>query len=128
MTTDNFCFYLQNRLIQTSQTGGQWYSDTSRFSIPWTKLNKNRQRQATTFLSVVVSASNRTVSLPHPTRFLTLRNVTAKLSAAADIFEVEILFYFIHFLLDKKRRSSPPAAALTPSIELSSRAEHGDNV
>jgi hypothetical protein len=32
---DNFCFYLQNRLIQTSQTGGQWYSDTSPFSIPW---------------------------------------------------------------------------------------------
>jgi hypothetical protein len=23
MTTDNFCFNLQNRLIQTSQTGGQ---------------------------------------------------------------------------------------------------------
>jgi hypothetical protein len=22
MTTDNFCFYLQNTLIQTSQTGG----------------------------------------------------------------------------------------------------------
>jgi hypothetical protein len=35
MTTDNFCFYLQSRLIQTSQTGGQWYSDTSYFSIPW---------------------------------------------------------------------------------------------
>jgi hypothetical protein len=35
MTTDIFCFYLQNRLIQTSQTGGQWYSDTSPFSIPW---------------------------------------------------------------------------------------------
>jgi hypothetical protein len=34
MTTDNFCFYLQNRLIQTSQTGGQCYSDTSPFSIP----------------------------------------------------------------------------------------------
>ncbi len=32
MTTDNF---LQNRLIQTSQTGGQLYSDTSPFSIPW---------------------------------------------------------------------------------------------
>ncbi len=28
MTTDNFCFYLQNRLIQTSQTGGQQYSVT----------------------------------------------------------------------------------------------------
>ena len=35
MTTDNFCFYLLNRLIQTSQKGGQWYSDTSPFSIPW---------------------------------------------------------------------------------------------
>ncbi len=35
MTTDNFCFYLQNQLIQTSQTGGQQYSDTSPFSIPW---------------------------------------------------------------------------------------------
>ncbi len=34
-TSDNSCFYLQNRLIQTSQTGGQWYSDTSPFSIPW---------------------------------------------------------------------------------------------
>ncbi len=34
ITTDNFCFYLQNRLIQTSQTGGQQYSDTSPFSIP----------------------------------------------------------------------------------------------
>jgi len=28
MTTDHFCFCLQNRLIQTSQTGGQQYSDT----------------------------------------------------------------------------------------------------
>ncbi len=27
MTMDNFCFYLQNRLIQTTQTGGQWYSE-----------------------------------------------------------------------------------------------------
>jgi hypothetical protein len=34
MTTEFFCFYLQHRLIQTSQTGGQWYSDTSPFSIP----------------------------------------------------------------------------------------------
>jgi hypothetical protein len=34
MTTDNFCFYLQNGLIQTSQTVGQLYSGTSPFSIP----------------------------------------------------------------------------------------------
>jgi hypothetical protein len=36
MTADNFCFYLQNRIIQTSQTGGLWYSDTSplQYSLP----------------------------------------------------------------------------------------------
>jgi hypothetical protein len=33
MTTDNFRFYLQNILIQTSQMGGQQYSGTSPFSI-----------------------------------------------------------------------------------------------
>jgi hypothetical protein len=33
MKTDNFYFYLQNRQ-QTSQAGGQLYSDTSPFSIP----------------------------------------------------------------------------------------------
>ncbi len=41
MTTDNFCFYLQNRLIQTSQTGGQQYSDTSLFSIPCLNSDQN---------------------------------------------------------------------------------------
>jgi hypothetical protein len=41
MTADNFCFYLQNRLIETSQTGGQWYSDTSPFSIPCTQHNNS---------------------------------------------------------------------------------------
>ncbi len=34
MTADNFCFYLQYRLIKTSQTGGQQYTDTSPLSIP----------------------------------------------------------------------------------------------
>ncbi len=34
MTTDNFSFYLQNRLIQTNETEGQQYCDTSPFSIP----------------------------------------------------------------------------------------------
>jgi hypothetical protein len=34
MTIAIFCFYLKNRLIQTSQTGGQQYIDTSPFSIP----------------------------------------------------------------------------------------------
>jgi hypothetical protein len=39
MTTDNFSFYLPNRLIQTSRTGGQRYIDTSPFSIPCIKTN-----------------------------------------------------------------------------------------
>jgi hypothetical protein len=30
---------LQNRLIQTAQTGGQWYSDTSPLSIPCRDYN-----------------------------------------------------------------------------------------
>jgi hypothetical protein len=34
MTTGIFCFYSQNRLIQTSQTGGQQYSDTSPLIFP----------------------------------------------------------------------------------------------
>jgi hypothetical protein len=38
MRTDNFCFYLQNKLIQTSQTGDQRYSDASPFSIPCLQL------------------------------------------------------------------------------------------
>jgi hypothetical protein len=38
VTTDNSCFYLQNRQFQTGQTGGQWYSDTSPFCIPWMSI------------------------------------------------------------------------------------------
>ncbi len=41
MTTDNFCFCFQNRLIQTSQTGGHQYSDTSPFSIPWSTTSES---------------------------------------------------------------------------------------
>ncbi len=37
----NFCFYLQNRLLQTNQTGGQRYSDTSPFSIPWLEYTRH---------------------------------------------------------------------------------------
>ncbi len=32
-------YFLQNRLIQTSQTGGQWYNDTSPFSILCLKIH-----------------------------------------------------------------------------------------
>jgi hypothetical protein len=54
MTTDNFCLHLRNRLIQTSQTGGQWYNDTSPFSIPWSGNIKGGQRysDASYFLGI----------------------------------------------------------------------------
>jgi len=42
MTTDIFLFAKQ---IQTSQTGGQQYSDTSPFSIPWSYHPKAKSCQ-----------------------------------------------------------------------------------
>jgi hypothetical protein len=54
MTTDNFHFYLQNRLIQIGQTGGQLYSDTSPISVPWpnhsaeTQLSNQKEGEAGT--------------------------------------------------------------------------------
>jgi hypothetical protein len=46
MNTDIFCFYLQNRLMQTRQTGDQQYSDTSSFSIPWIELPANTKLES----------------------------------------------------------------------------------
>jgi hypothetical protein len=43
MTANNFCFYLQNRLIQTRQTGGQWYNDTSPLVFPGPALRNNNE-------------------------------------------------------------------------------------
>jgi len=48
MTTDNFCFYFQNRLIQTSQTEGQWYNDTSPLVFLATR-NSSARRVARNF-------------------------------------------------------------------------------
>jgi hypothetical protein len=47
MTTDIFCFYLQNRQLQTGQTGGQRYSDTSPpFSIPCLRQRLGNARRS----------------------------------------------------------------------------------
>jgi len=43
MTTDNFCFYLQYRLSQTSQTGGQWYSDTPPLVFPGSASDRSQK-------------------------------------------------------------------------------------
>jgi hypothetical protein len=47
MTIDNFHFYSQNGLIQTGQTGGQLYIDTSPFSVPWVDFLQNVKRKNT---------------------------------------------------------------------------------
>ncbi len=39
MTTDNFSFYIQNRQIQTRQTGGKWYSDISTLVFPGLRVH-----------------------------------------------------------------------------------------
>jgi hypothetical protein len=54
MTTENFCFYLQNRVIQTSQTGGQQYSDTSPFSIPCSDVCSFREVDISSIKHLIV--------------------------------------------------------------------------
>jgi hypothetical protein len=58
MTTENFCFYLQSRLIQTSKTVGQQYSDASPFSIPWTKYYITLGRKGLTVTSTLAYKAN----------------------------------------------------------------------
>jgi hypothetical protein len=48
MATDNFCFYLLNRLIQTSQSGGQLYTDTPPFE--YSLIPKSCQEKASFIL------------------------------------------------------------------------------
>ncbi len=61
MKTDNFYFYLQNRLIQTSQTGGQQYSDTSPFSIPW--INSNLNTNSLTKIPITLGTAKKFYSI-----------------------------------------------------------------
>jgi hypothetical protein len=58
MTTDNFYFYLQNRLIQTSQTGGPQYSDTSSFLFLVVNGIKARTHTSLKLLSDAISMDN----------------------------------------------------------------------
>jgi hypothetical protein len=55
---------LQNSLIQTSQAGGQWYSDTSPFSIPWFRHILDIFNYQI-FFCLWEAAGNRTTFYPH---------------------------------------------------------------
>jgi hypothetical protein len=65
MTTDNFCSYLQNRLIQTSQVGDPWYSDISSFSFPWAYYTGSSTARSKRFLT---STSGRPYHRRHRSR------------------------------------------------------------
>jgi hypothetical protein len=56
MITDNCCFYLQNRVIQTSQTGGQQYSDTSTLVFPAITIRHNH-------LSLIFADNSKNVTI-----------------------------------------------------------------
>jgi hypothetical protein len=71
MITDNFCFYFQNRLIQTSQTGGQQYSYTSPLVFPAETVSprwKDLARTSThaSFYGVLVGGEDRVLSKLSP--------------------------------------------------------------
>jgi hypothetical protein len=66
MTTDNLSFYLQNRLIQTSQTGGSWYNDTSRLLFPAQGFESSCRRHQQKKLPHILFAS---LVQPKPFRF-----------------------------------------------------------
>jgi hypothetical protein len=54
MTTD-FCFYLQSRLIQTSQTGGQQYCDIPPSEFPgYTERHLYKCQKSVVGLSVIM--------------------------------------------------------------------------
>jgi len=59
MTTDNFCLYLQKKLIQKSQTGGIQYSYTSAFSNPWLNHNQETVLQNFTDSGVYITKHSR---------------------------------------------------------------------
>ncbi len=92
MRTNNFGFYLQNILIQTSQTGGQRYNETSPFSIPWPSLifvSKARSRSLKYILGVNVP------TLDECEKYLLLQNGLAYCSFS---FNTQIrVSYFIEY-------------------------------
>jgi hypothetical protein len=69
MTTEIFCFYLQNKLIQNSPIEGQWYSDASPFNIPWQNYLKNDRKKVVLRMQLRLARKNlsRTNALAYAT-------------------------------------------------------------
>ncbi len=58
MTTNNFCFYLQNRLIQTNQTGVKWYNDTPPLVFPGETISDRDTSGNKTQKQMILSVSH----------------------------------------------------------------------
>jgi len=76
MTTDNFCFYLQYRLIQTSQTGGQLHSDTSPLVFP----DLSNDFRAYDFSSLTQVSLNLDCPVQDYTRITKVKNVLSHMN------------------------------------------------
>jgi len=83
MTTDHFCSYLQNIVIQTGQAGGQWYSDTSPFSIPWICQQFTKMRVAPISKSFFAVSGSMLTFSPLDVVGMSSRNDTLRFDAIA---------------------------------------------
>jgi hypothetical protein len=83
MTTDNFYFYFQNRLIQYSQTGGQRYSDTSPLVFP---AQNNAQKSVNRGCSIHIEGANMHSHCFEGTRSVDMGLTSAESLTALNIF------------------------------------------
>jgi len=87
---------MQNRLIQTSQTGGQWYNDTSPFSIPWFKTST-----IVVFMTIIITKTT------GATKTMTTALTAAKTMLASDVNTfVQLGFSSARVTTDKKSSST----------------------
>jgi hypothetical protein len=75
---------LQNRLIQTSQTGGQLYSDTSPFNIPW--LDQPLEVNGTVILLPLVFPERKNTLAYFAAAFVTKKKVLIPVANVIKLF------------------------------------------
>ncbi len=92
-----FLFLFANRLIQTSKTGGQQYSDTSPFSIPWShnivKKTKLTRDWGERYHTTVLFGPSLTVSLAVLLYFTACTNphrTTSKVENSAQVLPTKV--------------------------------------
>ncbi len=105
------CFAIKNKncqlsysWFQTSQTGGQWYSDTSPFSIPWRVLPYTRLKRlfsdehSSLFVTLLSCEENEVLWIYPLTDILTLRESSVGASSIQLHYDLLISLSYWHFL------------------------------